>query len=144
MTTPAVISLSAAFSFGSGLTAEEPQALHRGLFPTTTNLQPKKRTMTNTLTEELRDTLLELVPSVLAAIEYTNVWQRDKLTTTPAEAREFHHRFVRDFDYGLPEFTEEQVDRALLDWCGRVGDDVLVRLARSPHLGKLLALPRSL
>ena len=79
VTTPAVISLSAAFSFGSGLTAEEPQALHRGLFSTTTNLQPRKRSMTNTLTEELRDTLLELVPSVLAAIEYTKVWQRDKL-----------------------------------------------------------------
>ena len=100
--------------------------------------------MTNTLTEELRDTLRELVPSVLAAIEYTKVWHRDKLTPTPGEARESHDRFVRDFDYGLAEFTDEQVDRALLDWWGRVGDDVLVRFARSPHLGKLLALPRSL
>jgi hypothetical protein len=100
--------------------------------------------MTDTLTEEQRDTLLELVPSVLAAIEHTKVCQRDKLTPTPAAVREFHHSFVRDFHDGLAEFTEEQVDRALLDWWGRVADDVLVRFARSPHLGKLLALPRSL
>jgi hypothetical protein len=38
----AVGALPAAFSFGSGLTAEEREALHRSLFPTKTNLQPRK------------------------------------------------------------------------------------------------------
>jgi hypothetical protein len=76
---------------------------------------------------EKRDTLL--------------VCQRDKLTPTPAEAREFHHSFVRDFHYGLAEFTEEQADRALLDWWDWFGDDVLIRCARTPTWGNCWRRP---
>src|SRR5260370_38516739 len=43
------------------------------------------------ITEEQRDTLQELVLSVLAAMMHAKVCQHEKLTPTPAEARKFHH-----------------------------------------------------
>jgi hypothetical protein len=102
--------------------------------------------MKNTLTEEQRAILLELVPGILAAREYTRQCEQDGDIAQPtsAEGRDFHQRAIREFHDFLARQSEEQVDRGLLDWWNRVADDVLMRFVDSPHLGRLLALPRRL
>jgi hypothetical protein len=109
-----------------------------------TELQ-QERLLMNTLTKGQRATLLELVPAVLAGIEYQKQCQRDGVTPTAAEARQFHQDVVHEFLEWPAQFPADGgTDRALLDWWDRVAEDVLARFARSPNLGKLLALPRRL
>jgi hypothetical protein len=102
--------------------------------------------MTKILTEEQRAILLELVPGILGAREYTRQCEQDGDIAQPtsAEGRDFHKRVILEFHEFLAGQSEEQVDRALLDWWNRVADDVLMRFVGSPHLSRLLALPRRL